>query len=167
MHRGYRLNVGVNNSHIPAEIDVFFAKGITLLYAIKDASSLFDLLAQAKLSVFDYSISTGARKEKTIGTGKGVCYLSKSDFFEGLQKLEASGKHLWVRGNVEYKDDGLFYFEGLCTDDISIKQFVNMQQKVVSALSSSYPNLYQQLVHDKSDIYWQWQRLDSNAVNNL
>jgi hypothetical protein len=59
----------------PVECDLFFAKGVSLLYAIDNEALFCDVLAKSRLAVFDYTFSLGQRLSEVVGTGLPVTFL--------------------------------------------------------------------------------------------
>ncbi|MCJ8215694.1 hypothetical protein [Aeromonas veronii] len=162
MHEKYKVITTDTPSGIPASYDVFFAKGITLLYAIRTGSELFDYIKHSKITVFDYSFSLCAAKDIYIGTGKCIRYLSKDEFTEVYQQILKSGKDIWVRGNSKADlDRGLFYMEGIVACDDLASQFILRQEKWRASFSVNNHDLYSSLIHNKNEEYWRWVRLSS------
>ncbi|ELM3751990.1 hypothetical protein ACET96_11975 [Aeromonas dhakensis] len=162
MHEKYQVITTDASSEIPISYDVFFAKGVTLLYAIRSGYELFDYIKNSKITVFDYSFSLGTAKESYIGTGKFVRYLSKDEFTEVYQQILQSGKDIWVRGNSKADlDRGLFYMEGIVACDDLASQFILRQNKWMASFSAKNHNLYSTLIHNKNEEYWRWVRLSS------
>jgi hypothetical protein len=101
LHPGYdvRTSGRVAPSDIPA--DVFFAKGVTLLYALRTASQLADMMDYGRICLFDYSFAMDSPQEMILGTGKPVVYLSYGDCRRALRER---GKELWVRRSRSHFD---------------------------------------------------------------
>lgn len=87
-HKEYKVKTMPLQSELPQKMDVFFSKGITLLYAIRDLSDLFNTIRKGRLAVFDYSFSMDKIEDTTIGSGKTVRYLLLSDFIDEKKKYE-------------------------------------------------------------------------------
>ncbi len=69
--------------------DLFFAKGVSLMYAYEDEESMCNAIKSSKIAIFDYTFSLGDRIQDFVGTGLPVTYLS----LEKCKKLlEAEGK---------------------------------------------------------------------------
>ncbi|EQB2601933.1 hypothetical protein [Aeromonas salmonicida] len=161
-HEKYKVITTDLPSVIPTGYDVFFVKGVTLLYAIRNGSELFDYIQKSKITVFDYSFSLSSAKDNYIGTGKCVRYLSKDEFIGVYQKILQSGKDIWVRGNSKVDlDRGLFYIEGIVADDDLASQFIIRQNKWMASFSANNHDLYSTLIHNKDEEYWGWVRLSS------
>lgn len=160
VHAGYQVNTSTEFEHMPCKYDVVFAKGITLLYAIDDAQKLFDFMMRGKMAILDYSFSVNDAIMTQIGTGKGVNYLSLKQFKQCYQDILSTGKDIWVRGNADlHADLQHFYFEGVVTNDDLAFQFIERQTHWIETLKSTNPQMYKNLIHDKSEAYWRWYRL--------
>lgn len=94
MHPRYQIKTSDTPHNFDLPADVFFAKGVTLLYAIEEPSQLWEMLNKGKISLFDYSFSLGGPQILTLGTGKRVAYLAYDDCKEELAR---SGRTLLVR----------------------------------------------------------------------
>ena len=94
MHQGYKMVTAVDRDSLPKELDVFFAKGVTLLYSIRTSDGFLKLLNHCRCAIFDYSFSMNKDQVATIGTGKTVTYVDVNQFKSGCQK---SGMSLFVR----------------------------------------------------------------------
>lgn len=159
LHSNYQVSVSSNLDNVPEEIDVFFAKGITLLYAIDSAETLFNLVYRAKISVFDYSISLFESKGDYIGTGKAVKFLGHDEFQLFYEMVQQTGKEIWVRGNSKSTPEGdKFYLEGIIADYEMGQNFIKVQQENLTKLEKATPQLFKTLVHEKSPEYYQWRK---------
>ena len=109
MHEKYTVNTMVELSNMQTKADVFFAKGVTLLYACSTIKELFHVINKGKFSIFDYSFSLIEKQETILGTGKHVNYLAYNQFYneyinhdkkmyikEGNSKVDESLKRVWV-----------------------------------------------------------------------
>lgn len=82
LHDGYKLKLFKEKAIIPC--DLFFAKGVSLLYAFDDEQLFCDILKKSRIAVFDYTFSLkGASIKDFIGSGKEVTYLN----FKKCKKL--------------------------------------------------------------------------------
>ncbi len=129
MHSGYNLHTYNDMKHLHGKQDVFFAKGVTLLYAVRNVSQLVELLDTAKICIFDYSFATHEEHEVIIGSGKAVKYLWLDDFLQKLQELP--GKVYIKKGNsfLDSKNkrvtlDCLYAEDNYCREYISIDNTV-------------------------------------------
>lgn len=90
LHEGYKLSVFKDIRILPC--DLFFAKGISLLYALEDEELLCDILKESRIAIFDYTFSKSPDSIKDFAvSGKPVTYLS---IWKCKKLLEAKGKKL-------------------------------------------------------------------------
>ncbi len=77
------------------ECDLFFAKGVSLMYAFQDEDAMCDVLKNSKLAIFDYTFSLDGKIQDHTGTGLGVTYLNL-DKCKGILERE-KGKILVMK----------------------------------------------------------------------
>lgn len=163
MHQEYQVKTSPVLCKQLEHYDVFFAKGITLLYAIQSATELFNFVSKAKITVFDYSISLTEQVDSYIGTGKSVRFLSKAEFDKFYKMVRADGKDIWVRGNSKPDlEKNRFYIEGIIADDSYARDFIQKQSDWMLALQNKAPKLFDALVHDKDPEYSIWSMLSNS-----
>lgn len=81
LHKDYQIHLAKKfNPEIHAGLDLFYSKGVCLLYVASTIGQLFELLNACRISIFDVSFSLGQDQEAYIGTGKKAVYLSYKDF---------------------------------------------------------------------------------------
>jgi hypothetical protein len=102
LHAGYSTTASDDFNLLPSTFDVFFAKGITLLYAVRNAEQLSKMLNKASLCIFDYSFAIGEDFETTIGSGKTVRYINVDSF---MKSYKDAGKTMYVRKNKSYRSE--------------------------------------------------------------
>lgn len=165
IHEGYKIHTSTLLCDSPVRYDVFYAKGITLLYAINSASELFNLVANAKIAVFDYSISLTEQKDTYIGTGKSVRFLSKVQFNSFVKLVRGTGKDVWVRGNLkgDFKTNRL-YFEVVIADYFLFNIFMEKQNDYILTLQKNEPMLFATLVHNKDPHYFKWSKFSDSCI---
>jgi hypothetical protein len=56
--------------------DLFFAKGVSLMYAYQDEETMCRAIRNSRIALFDYTFSLGGRMQDFVGTGLPVTYLS-------------------------------------------------------------------------------------------
>jgi hypothetical protein len=91
-HHDY--DVHLSETVTPVPCDLFFAKGVSLLYAIHTEELFADVLGQSRIAVFDYTFTTAARIHDVVGTGLPVTYLNLD---ECTRRLTRKGKKLIVQ----------------------------------------------------------------------
>lgn len=74
IHPNYKLKLYKKIKKI--KCDLFFAKGVSLLYAFDNEQYLCDVLRNAKIAIFDYTFSLRDSTKDFVGTGKNVTYLN-------------------------------------------------------------------------------------------
>ncbi|WP_421159601.1 hypothetical protein AAGU50_00835 [Aeromonas dhakensis] len=161
LHNDYHVSVVNELNIIQPDQDVFFAKGITLLYAVRSADELFNLTRRKKISIFDYSFSMSDDISTQIGTGKNVKYLSKREFLSFYEMVKMEGKDIWVRNNAGVRNNGeSFYFEAMvCCAELSEK-YIKRQVDWINAFRGQ-PEEILTLAHRNDDEYWSWTKLDA------
>lgn len=138
-HQGYKVNTLLHQSELPVRVDVFFSKGITLLYAVRDLNDLFYTIKKGRLAVFDYSFALGKQVDTTIGSGKTVRYLELKDF---LQELKNHKEKLYVKKSNSriIKEtnrlwiDCIFGEESICKNYIELD--VRLRKEMANKLSA-------------------------------
>lgn len=166
LHQSYQMKTSINIDDHPHSFDVFFAKGITLLYAINSAEQLFNWLANSHIAIFDYSFCLSEHVKTQIGTGKDVHYLSQSEFFDFYDKIRSINKDIWVRGNAGIKTGGeYFYIEGFVSSESIANNYIEKQTIWHNAIKNFSPLLYSSLIHNTSEQYWTWHRLNDVILN--
>jgi hypothetical protein len=88
-HEGYDLQLSETTAPVPC--DVFFAKGVSLLYAIDSEASFAAVLGASRIAVFDYTFARGGKVRDVVGTGLPVTFL---DLDECRRLLTLPGKTL-------------------------------------------------------------------------
>ncbi len=88
LHGDYQLETLINKSEFTAKTDIFFAKGVSILYAIDTVDELVDVFTRAKVSNFDYSFSLIEPHKIIIGSGKNVQYLNIVEFVKAFRRID-------------------------------------------------------------------------------
>lgn len=58
------------------QCDLFFAKGVSLMYAFSDERAMCAALKKSRLAIFDYTFSRRGKLQHYVGTGVPVTYLN-------------------------------------------------------------------------------------------
>ncbi len=75
LYKDYKLALFEEKAIVPC--DLFFAKGVSLLYAFEDEETFCNIIKQSRMAVFDYTFSLLDRPIKRfIGSGKPGTHLS-------------------------------------------------------------------------------------------
>lgn len=88
-HTGYDIRLSETVSPVPC--DLFFAKGVSLLYAIHDEALFAEVLKASRIAIFDYTFSRHGRVADIVGTGLPVTFL---DLHECTRLLTAPHRSL-------------------------------------------------------------------------
>lgn len=80
LHRDFQITTVTDPALLPDQMDVFFSKGISLLYAVRDTEHFFETVGKGRCAIFDYSLSFAGSEDTTIGSGKTVRYLPVREF---------------------------------------------------------------------------------------
>ena len=129
MHSHYQLHTFNDSKHLNGVKDVFFAKGVTMLYAIRNMEQLIDLMNSARIGVFDYSFAMNQEHDVIIGSGKLVKYLKLKDFLDQLKKLPGKlyvkkGNSFYDKSNDRVVLDCLYANESICSEFIALDSSV-------------------------------------------
>jgi hypothetical protein len=166
LHGNYRVRTHSDMLDIPASFSTSFAKGVTLLYALRCPEDFFKLFGRASCGIFDTSFSIGEERSTFIGTGKRICFLSIDQF---LSFYKGSPSIILVRQDVSgIRDDGSrLYVEGIvCKSSEMASRFTRADADFRKGLQAAFPSLSKQL-HLRSDPpYLIWTEL-SDFVGKL
>lgn len=102
LHSEYNTDFSLDDGEFEENYDVFFAKGVTLLYAINKPKQLFNYLDRSNLSIFDYSFSLGEEHTMVLGTGKKVTYHSLQEF---INQADGFSQELYIRKSDHILDN--------------------------------------------------------------
>jgi len=102
LHSDYDTDFSLDTDQFEESYDVFFAKGVTLLYAINKPEQLFNYLDRSNLSIFDYSFSLGEKHTSVLGTGKKVTYHSIKQI---ISQAESYSQELFIRKSDHILDN--------------------------------------------------------------
>lgn len=86
IHPLYKVSTYTDRASLNKPVDFFFAKGVSLLYAIRNAEDLFNTLQTVQFGFFDFSFALESPKEAYLGTGKKVVYFPLNAFLALTQK---------------------------------------------------------------------------------
>ena len=142
LHGEYSVSTGDSIDEFPAATDVFFAKGVTMLYAFRSVDGLVGMISRFRCSLFDYSFSLDESHFELIGTGKTVKFLN---LFEYRNAIEKYGISCFVRKNtvVLNPETGRIFMDlvvgsnDACRDFISVDCSVRQQLAEMAALGGN------------------------------
>lgn len=140
LHSAYKVKTVREVEFLKEQTDVFFSKGVTLLYIVREVGELLNLLAKGEICVFDYSFSMEGVQNTSIGTGKHVRYLDFNEFYKAYNK---GIKKLFVRKNKSYYNkatnrifiDCVYAEEGICREFIDLD--IRIRKELMLKLSST------------------------------
>lgn len=134
MHPDYAVSVYDDIGKLPARSSIFFAKGVTLLYAIRSIDALFDVFNHCDAALFDYSLSVHDIQEVTIGTGKTVRYLPLDDFMSTYSRFD---KKIYVKiGNSQYdKETDRLFIDAIWGTECYCEEYIALDSLVRKSLS--------------------------------
>lgn len=128
-------SVSVATARDDRTVDLFVAKGVSLLYANRRARDLAGWLERASVSLFDYSFSLGADQRGHLGTGKNVTYAALA---EVVQACHAAGKELYIRSSTSVVDkaNGRLRCQCYCADRATLLRILDEEWRLGAALRS-------------------------------
>ena len=140
LYKDYKLALFKEKAIIPC--DLFFAKGVSLLYAFEDEKLFCNILKKSKLAIFDYTFSLKENSIKDIiVSGKFGTYLS----LKKCKKLLVCGaKQLILQPSKrKYKiPRGRVLYECIYGNKELVKQYIEELQKKMSHFQH-FPHLKQ------------------------
>lgn len=133
-HPEHRIHVMEKMKELKVDTDVFFAKGVSLLYAIRKPEELMKIIESNKLCVFDYSFSMKGRQRTTVGSGKLLEYLDYVEFEELMKK---SKKKMYVRNDSYYaKDNNRVFLNIITGGQKEVEGFIALDRLTRNILST-------------------------------
>ncbi|XOV79292.1 MAG: hypothetical protein ACFHVJ_20635 [Aestuariibacter sp.] len=153
LHQQYQLQLFEDFKAQPLKTDVFFAKGVSLLYAIDSVADFRHILGSSRLSLFDYSFSKKDQFSTTIGTGKVVNYFTKEAFLKSLP----DGHVCYFRSDKHKEEEETLFYELLIGEPELVERFIHRQQELVEKIRQNFcsqSNSYF-LRADVKNIVWQ------------
>jgi hypothetical protein len=133
VHPQSQISTFVDYPNPLAGYDVFFAKGVSLLYKVDTTNELARVLSSATISIFDYSFSLKGNRKKILGSGKPIHYL---DVGEAREMLKDAGGFFVVRTGetrVEPEQDRVFV-NGLYGNREAIHGFIGIDGRMRQGL---------------------------------
>jgi hypothetical protein len=100
LHHGYDLKTLLHKSEFTQSVDLFFAKGVSILYAIDTVPELVDVFSRAKVCNFDYSFSLKEQHKIFIGSGKAVTYFNFQEFVKEAKKTLSSSDLFFQESSI-------------------------------------------------------------------
>ena len=134
LHQEYKVSYSLSGVDSDLNKGLFFSKGVTLLYALKEPKELMNYLQTSKLAVFDYNFSLEGQQNQILGTGKKITYLSLEDVKRINKK---TGSTIYVRKSDLIIDKELNRMRCYCLwgEESLIKEFLRETSKALESLS--------------------------------
>lgn len=162
-HGAYKVTTSNNQEIFSGHYDTFFAKGVTLLYALRTTSDFFNLTKNSRIGLFDYSFSPKQTRIETIGTGKDVCFLGINEFLNIYNKLP---QKIYVRQTSHYdRKQEKIYVDAIIGDTNTCELFMKQDQLFRESLCQKYPNLSQALLKNEITTFRKWTELNQFYSN--
>ncbi len=79
IHPTHSISTELSLSQSFSGTDLFFAKGVSILYQVRSAQELIEMVDCSTLGVFDYSLSYTGERDFYIGSGKPLRYLNVNE----------------------------------------------------------------------------------------
>lgn len=102
MHPMYSVETNLPEN-APDHFDVFYARGVTLMYAVQSVEDVMGWVDKSQLALFDCSFSTGTGSSRVIPTGKKVYFPALQNFVE---EHNLRGRSLFIAEEKNYHPDG-------------------------------------------------------------
>jgi len=156
LHGNCRIQTYSDEKSIPSRVSVAFAKGVTLLYAVRSPEDFFLLFSRAVCGVFDISFNVHGQGSLALGTGKQVCYLSLDSFADYYRSHSSI---ILLRRNASglRNDDTKLYIEGIvCKDAETTQRFIQNDATFRDGLQAAFPELSGKLLHRSDREYLDW-----------
>jgi hypothetical protein len=136
LHSCYKVKTMHKIDLLKEQANVFFSKGVTLLYVVREASDLLNILTKGEICVFDYSFSMGGVQNTSIGTGKHVTYLDYRDFYKVYCK---GSKQLFVRKNKSSynKVTNRIFVDCIYAEEDNCREFMELDIRTRGGLMSN------------------------------
>ena len=119
-HESYKLRLYKKIKVL--KCNLFFAKGVSLLYAFDDEKLFCDVLKNSDISIFDYTFSLKGRIRDYVGTGKAVTFLSLD---KCRKYLKYKNKELFLSpsNRIYNADKSKATFECVYGDKLLVKKY--------------------------------------------
>ncbi len=121
MHEKYKLKLYKTIKIV--KCNLFFAKGVSLLYAFDDEQLFCNVLKNSDIAVFDYTFSLGKQIKDFVGTGKAVTFLS---LVKCKKLLRHVNKELILNpsNRIENKDKNKATYECIYGNKDLVKRYI-------------------------------------------
>ena len=164
-HREYKVHTMAEQELLPEKMDVFFSKGITLLYAVRNIKELFNTINKGRIAVFDYSFSLGDAEDTTIGSGKTVRYLNYKEFLRELKKMK---EVMYVKKSNSkiLKDKNRIWLDCVYGEKQLCEKYIKLDKSVRKQISQSLTSLKETSRFLNNDNNPEWISIDQFFIKN-
>ena len=126
MHEGYKLKLYKKIKIV--KCNLFFAKGVSLLYIFDDEKFFSRVLKNSKIAIFDYTFSLKDSIKDFVGTGKPVTFLSLNkckEYLKGKNKILI----LNTSNRIDNKDKNKVTYECIYGDNLIVNRYLEELDK--------------------------------------
>lgn len=158
-HKDSKVKTMFTQAELPEKMDVFFSKGITLLYAVRNLADLFYTIRKGRLAVFDYSFSLKETEDTTIGSGKMVRYLPINDFMNEMKKYS---ELLYVKkSNSRYiPETNRIWLECIYADEKICREYIKLDTEIRNEVSNKLSSINNSSRFLNNDLSPEWMPID-------
>lgn len=161
MHEKYNIKTTNDLNLLTKQTDVFFAKGVTLLYAVDTVEKLFEILNKANFCIFDYSFSMKGNTDTIIGSGKTIKYLNFENFYKEYKNYT---KKMYVRKNKSSYNQSTnrIFIDCIYADENICQDFINLDIRVRNELTlklASEPSSFILLDKTENEVF-EWLKIE-------
>lgn len=123
----YKLHLMNSLDEMNIKTDVFFAKGISLLYAIRKPDEFKKIVDNNTICLFDYSFALKKRQTTTIGSGVEVEYLTLKECLPVLK----NGKEIYINTvNHDFSGKDRRFFDMVIAEKPIIDKFIKLIKQI-------------------------------------
>ncbi len=155
-HPEFNVFTGETFDFLPGKLDVFFAKGVTMLYAVSKANSIIELMNSCRCGYFDYSFSMNGDEICYIPTGKQVTYVDFNAFLALLkqQDINVIVNQNTAKFNHETKRLYVECFYGSKEECLQFTKALSTFEKALFEALKPVPEVFEKLMDAKAVSTW-------------
>lgn len=131
----YKIDTALTKKELPNKWDVFYSKGITLLYVVRELKEFYEYINSSDCAYFDYSFSLNGNQDTTIGSGKTVRYLNLKDFLNTYSS-NIKDKKVYVNTKTSkiIPEKNQIWIEFFIGKEKSVERFLEFENNVYHSL---------------------------------